>query len=267
MHYYQFNIGDYASHTRYLTPMQDLIYRRLLDLYYLHEKPIPEKNPATYIGLNDCSTDVQRVLNDYFILTPKGWINKRADEQILDYRNKQKSASAAGKKSAEVRRSSKDSNPERPLNDRTTTVQPTNNHKPITINQEPIKESATKVAKPKASILKNDWELPDEWEIWAKQERPELNIRQVADGFKDYWISEAKAKADWFATWRNWIRKQRADKQDKVYEAPWQKAARLRMAEFAPGVAAPDPNAAAIIDMEFFTKPKEIKNVTSNNSD
>lgn len=139
MHYYQFNIGDYASHTRYLTPMQDLIYRRLLDLYYLHEKPIPQESPSTCIGLNDCSTDVQRVLNDYFILTEKGWINKRADEQIADYKNKQKSASAAGKKSAEVRKASKDAVLERPLNERTTSVQLTNNHKPLTIKQEPIK--------------------------------------------------------------------------------------------------------------------------------
>jgi uncharacterized protein YdaU (DUF1376 family) len=219
MHYYQFNIGDYASHTRYLTPLQDLAYRRLLDLYYLHEKPIPQENPASYIGLNDCSTDVQRVLNDYFILTEKGWINKRADEQIAEYRNKQKSASMAGKKSAEVRKASKDAVLERPLNERTTTVQLTNNHKPITINQEPIKESATKVAK--STRLSIDWELPDEWAIWAKKERPDLNVNQVSDGFKDYWISEAKAKADWFATWRNWIRKQRAERKDS--EKPWVK--------------------------------------------
>jgi hypothetical protein len=122
-------------------------------------------------------------------------------------------------------------------------------------------------AKSRSTKLDANWQLPDDYAIWAKQERPELNVNQVAAGFKDYWISEAKAKADWFATWRNWIRKQRADKQDKVYEAPWQKAARLRMAEFAPGVAAKDPNEASIIDMEFFTKPKEIKNGTSNRSD
>lgn len=219
MHYYQFNIGDYASHTRYLTPMQDLIYRRLLDLYYLHEKPIPKDNPSLCIGLNDCSTDVQRVLNDYFILTEKGWINKRADEQIAEYKNKQKSASAAGKKSAEVRRASKDNDLERPLNECSTDVQLTINHKPLTIKQEPIKESATKVAR--STRLSSDWELPDEWAIWAKQARPDLNVNQVADGFKDYWISEAKAKADWFATWRNWIRKQRAERKDS--EKPWVK--------------------------------------------
>jgi uncharacterized protein YdaU (DUF1376 family) len=141
MHYYQFNIGDYASHTRYLTPMQDLAYRRLLDLYYLHEKPIPEENPCSYIGLNDCSTDVQRVLNDYFVLTPKGWVNKRANEQIDEYRNKQKSASLAGKKSAEVRKANKEAIPEQPLNDRSTDVQLNINHKPLTIKQEPIKDN------------------------------------------------------------------------------------------------------------------------------
>jgi hypothetical protein len=119
-------------------------------------------------------------------------------------------------------------------------------------------------AKSRSTRLNANWQLPDEWAIWAKQQRPDLNVNQVADGFKDYWISEAKAKADWFATWRNWIRKQRADKQDKIHEAPWQKAARLRMAEFAPGVAAQDPNDSSIVDMEFFTKPQEIKNVTTN---
>lgn len=152
MHYYQFNIGDYASHTRYLTPMQDLIYRRLLDLYYLHEKPIPKDNPSLCIGLNDCSTDVQRVLNDYFILTEKGWINKRADEQIAEYKNKQKSASAAGKKSAEVRRASKDNDLERPLNDCATTVQPTIKHKPLTIKQEPVKRVTPE------GVLQNVWD-------------------------------------------------------------------------------------------------------------
>ena len=268
MHYYQFNIGDYASHTRYLTPMQDLIYRRLLDLYYLHEKPIPEDNPCTYIGLNDCSTDVQRVLNDYFILTDKGWVNKRADQQIAEYKSKQKSASMAGKKSAEVRRASKDAGNEQTLNDRSTDVQLTNNHKPLTINQEPIKELAAKAAP--ATRLSEDWQLPDEWAIWAKQERPDLNPNKVADSFKDYWIAQPSTKGrktNWQATWRNWVRNQKADNTDKVYEAPWQKAARLKMAELAPGAAAKDPNESrTILDIDFFTSPKGIANGTTNSS-
>jgi len=82
MHYYQFNIGDYASHTRYLNMTEDLAYRRLLDLYYLQEKPIPLDKPQDCIGMHDCSTDVERVLNDYFIRTEKGWVNKQIEAAI-----------------------------------------------------------------------------------------------------------------------------------------------------------------------------------------
>jgi uncharacterized protein YdaU (DUF1376 family) len=141
MHYYQFNIGDYASHTRYLTQSQDLAYRRLLDLYYLHEKPISKENPAALIGMNDCLTSVEQVLNDYFILTDKGWVNKRANEQIDEYRNKQKSASLAGKKSAEVRKANKDAVSEQAFNDRSTDVQLNIKHKPLTIKHKPIKDN------------------------------------------------------------------------------------------------------------------------------
>jgi hypothetical protein len=44
------------------------------------------------------------------------------------------------------------------------------------------------------------------------QERPDLDWKFVSEGFRDYWISQAGAKgrkADWFATWRNWVRNQR----------------------------------------------------------
>lgn len=133
-----------------------------------------------------------------------------------------------------------------------------------------IEVSKPTSAKSQSTRLNLDWELPDDWAIWAKQNRPELNLNEIADGFKDYWIAQPGAKgrkADWFATWRNWIRTQKQRNQDKVYESPWQKAARLRMAEFAPGVAAKDPNQIPTIDMEFFNRPQEIKNVTSNSSD
>jgi uncharacterized protein YdaU (DUF1376 family) len=159
MHYYQFNIGDYASHTRYLTPMQDLAYRRLLDLYYLQEKPIPKDNPAVLIGLSDCSTDVERVLNEYFLLTEKGWVNKRADEAIREFHSKKKTASLAGKKSAEARKANKDTGLERPLNEPINSVQPTNNHKPITINQEPIITTPPKPPKGVDDSFEEFWKM------------------------------------------------------------------------------------------------------------
>jgi uncharacterized protein YdaU (DUF1376 family) len=129
MHYYQFNIGDYASHTRHLSPIEDIAYRRLLDLYYLHERPLNSglTSVARQINLREYESEVKSVLEEFFTLTDDGWINVRADKEIAHYRGKIEQASRAGRVSAERR-----------FNARSTDVQPTNNHKPITNNQ--IKE-------------------------------------------------------------------------------------------------------------------------------
>ena len=118
MHYYQFNIGDYASHTRHLEPMEDLIYRRLLDLYYLHERPLNEDASvvAKQIGLRDEAGNVRNVLNEFFERTDDGYRSARADKEINHYHSKIEQASRAGKASAERR-----------SNARSTDVQPTNN--------------------------------------------------------------------------------------------------------------------------------------------
>jgi len=137
MHYYQFHIGDYASHTRHLSLIEDLAYRRLLDFYYLHEQPIRQRDIARQIGMRDQEQDVLTVLNEFFVSTDAGFVSPRADKEIQHYHSKVEQASKAGKASAERRSSI-----------RSTDVQPTINHKPITINQEPKKESATVVATP-----------------------------------------------------------------------------------------------------------------------
>ena len=85
MHFYSFNLGEYMSHTMHLSPMEDLAYRRCMDIYYLHEKPLPEdrKEVARLIRMLDHTHQVQVVLEEYFILElGKGWINPRADEEI-----------------------------------------------------------------------------------------------------------------------------------------------------------------------------------------
>jgi len=39
--WYKFHLGDYITHTTHLSDAEDLAYRRLLDLYYISEAPIP----------------------------------------------------------------------------------------------------------------------------------------------------------------------------------------------------------------------------------
>ena len=78
--------------------------------------------------------------------------------------------------------------------------------------------SAEKPSAPKQNgkSLSKDWVLPNSWGEWALIERPEFSIeqiRKISESFKDHWLStanQAKSKrADWEATWRNWVRNQK----------------------------------------------------------
>lgn len=61
--------------------------------------------------------------------------------------------------------------------------------------------------------------------MWAMQQRPGMTLqeaRSIADEFKDYWISVPGlrgVKLDWFATWRNKIRKLRQPPASKPFNA------------------------------------------------
>ena len=95
MNYYPFHIGDYLSATRHLSWEEDAAYRRLLDTYYTNEKPLPAELRAV-CRLVLATTDSQReavetVLGEFFELTPDGWINGRADAEIVAMREKVRS--------------------------------------------------------------------------------------------------------------------------------------------------------------------------------
>lgn len=135
MHYYSFNIGDYASHTRHLEPLEDLAYRRILDMYYLHEQPLNECSTtvARLINMRKNVKEVELVLNEFFLLVKGvGWTNPRADDEIAKYHSKLESASKAGKASAQRR-----------ANDRSTDVQLNKKQETRTSKQEPVKTNTT----------------------------------------------------------------------------------------------------------------------------
>jgi uncharacterized protein YdaU (DUF1376 family) len=142
MHYYQFHIGDYMSHTRHLSIYEDLAYRRLLDFYFLHEQPIKHRDVARQIGMREHEEDVLTVLNEFFLSTPEGFVNPRADKEIQQY----KEYSEAGKRGA-AKRWGTPPNGEA-ISPPNAPPIATNNHKPITNNHKPKKEKATIVACP-----------------------------------------------------------------------------------------------------------------------
>jgi uncharacterized protein YdaU (DUF1376 family) len=99
MHYYQFNIGDYKSHTEHLSEMEDLAYRRLLDWYYLHEAPIPIdiEEVARQIRMRPHTECIALVLREFFELTKKGWVSHRANIEIAKAGEKSTKAKASAK--------------------------------------------------------------------------------------------------------------------------------------------------------------------------
>lgn len=74
-------------------------------------------------------------------------------------------------------------------------------------------EEAPSAKSPRGTALPKDWELPGDWRTWAEGARPDVDVLTVADSFRDYWVAKPGKdgrKADWLATWRNWVRNQRS---------------------------------------------------------
>jgi len=100
------------------------------------------------------------------------------------------------------------------------------------------KEAKTKGNSNRGTRLPVDFVLPEDWIVFCQQERKDLDPQKVFEEFKDYWTalpSGRGTKADWTATWRNWVRRQAAPKQSFAQQAA--DIARTTV----PGSKGPDP--------------------------
>lgn len=140
MHYFQWNIGDYAKHTQHLTNEEDIAYRRALDLYYDTEKPLDTQNiPLLSRRLRvDCQA-LQNVIDEFF---PDGK-NTRADKEIEEYYAFLNRQRINGSKGGRGNKAS--ANPDKPTANPSPSQPLTTNHKPLTIKQDKS-SSATNVA-------------------------------------------------------------------------------------------------------------------------
>jgi len=96
VNFYAFHIGDYISATRHLTWIEDVAYRRLLDVYYVREAPLPLDMRAIY-RLVSASNDEQReavqtVVAEFFRQSEAGWHHERCDREIAKATEKKQKA-------------------------------------------------------------------------------------------------------------------------------------------------------------------------------
>jgi uncharacterized protein YdaU (DUF1376 family) len=99
MNYYEHHLGDYMRDTAHLSLLEDGAYRRLIDAYYVRERPLP-------IDLKECCklaravTKPERdavayVLKEFFERTEEGYRQKRCDEVLQKYLDKKNKAAAS----------------------------------------------------------------------------------------------------------------------------------------------------------------------------
>jgi uncharacterized protein YdaU (DUF1376 family) len=126
--------------------MEDLAYRRLIDLYYRRESALPADIQVTakLVRLRFCAADVESVLNEFFTLTEDGWKHERCDAEIEKMQDKQKKARNSAAASVNARRANAErslmkdqTNAERSLPDQQTDVElPTPTPTPTPIPKE-----------------------------------------------------------------------------------------------------------------------------------
>ena len=246
MHYYTFYAKDYASKASFLEPMEDLAYRRMLDLYYLTEQPLPESvdEIALLIRMRSHSDCIAVVLRYFFELTASGYINKKVETILSEYHAK----SVKAKASADARWAKvKDEKNKKPIknsklaqvcdndaNALRTECEMDANYKPITINQELLTNNITLDKPKKNSVIKklipSDFGISEGVRKWAI-ENNHHNLEKHLEGFIDYANSGAKKYADWDSAFKRAIREDWGKVNKPVYQNNYQQPQNTRMQE------------------------------------
>ena len=142
MNYYPHHIGDYRSATLHLSDLEDLAYRRLLEMYYDTEKPIPADTQWVSRRIRLGLDVVETVLNDFFTLTENGFFHARCDMEIREYNIKAERSRLNGLKGG--RRKANAGAAKNPAGSQqvTSSNPPATsglaNHEPVTMNHEPL---------------------------------------------------------------------------------------------------------------------------------
>lgn len=145
MHYFKKNIGDYAKKTGRLSMLQHGAYTLLIDSCYDREQ-FPTLEQAiewTWASSKEEIEAVEFILKRFFTLTEGVYVQSRIQEEIAEYHAK----ADTNKRIAierETKRKESGTKRTRNVHEASPTVnEPPPNHKPLTKNQEPIKDIRT----------------------------------------------------------------------------------------------------------------------------
>jgi uncharacterized protein YdaU (DUF1376 family) len=207
MHYYQHHIGDFIKATSRLTDSQVMAYLRILWMYYDKNGHVEHDIEQIAFEIGSDTSTVSLILKTYFEVVDGFLKQSRCDKEMEGYANK----SSGGKKGAKARWSNAGKNKQSNSLPIAKLCEP-NATPMLTKNQEPITSSGAtteKVKKRKTAMTLHKDTMPENYEEFIKVERPDLDPLQTYYKFCDYWLGNGEVKADWLATWRNWVRNEK----------------------------------------------------------
>lgn len=233
--YMQLYIADYLADTMHLTTEEHGAYLLLLFNYWQTGKPIPKARLSRIARLgNDRWASVESSLNEFFTDNGTEWVHDRIERDLDSVHAAQSQRSAAGKASAEARKNKTPTKLERKSNARSTTAEVPLNESQTnrdtdtdtdTDKSNPLNPPAGEgaAAKPKPQRAKPKRVIPEPFLVsvalqeWSARRTPAVNIDLETERFINHFKAEGKTKADWDATWQNWMLRAQTDTERYVH--------------------------------------------------
>lgn len=135
MHFYDFNIGDFAKKTQHLSNEEELAYRRALDMYYDTENPLSGGLATLSRRLRVDENSLKNVMEEFF---PDGK-NKHADEKIAEYYKYIDKQKANGRKGGRPKSDTKEPTDNPPLSQNNPVPSQPLTTNPLTTNNKELK--------------------------------------------------------------------------------------------------------------------------------
>lgn len=233
--WYPHYVRDFKAKTAHLSLSERGAYRALMDEYWERQGPIPSDDKVI-CRLIGCFPDEWAEVRDAVLafFTEEGGklqhkrIQEEIDKAVSNYEAKRERMAKAREAKA-ARNSLKDSAEDKAIDKADDKAIDSADDKAIDkLVNKPIKHTPSPAPSPspvsnetqeprgarkRASRLADDWRPPPEFINFAISEGlSENEAQRESEKFRDYWLSQAGAKgrkADWLATWRNWIRRSR----------------------------------------------------------
>ena len=199
------------SATRHLSWEEDAAFRRLLDTYYTTEKALPA-DLRQVCRLVLATTESQRqavetVLGEFFQLTEFGWINTRADAEIVEMQRRQSIAKDKANKRWDKHRAEHSIAPAMPQHKENDAAASNSDANAMLPTPTPTPVTAKAVVRE----TRKKQQVPLPYDFYPNDVGKDAAIRKGVDAdtelekFRNFHLAKASTMADWQAAWRTWV--------------------------------------------------------------